>query len=374
MLTVSSGANAENKIAAADVGFCRLLADRKLSLAVSLVPGGLALIGTAPTGGLSVEVFPLAGRTADETPTRVWGIAADRNRLVVAGPTEVTIYSNSPLLAAKHPERAHHYDAFFTPRVSFFTGACMVHDIVIGASNLTVAATTFSAVCALDGRYNFDPIWHPRFISAVVPEDRCHLNGIAVEDGVLRYVTAFGAFDAPAGWRKRPLNQGLLLDVQQDRPLCEGLLVPHSPRLFDGRLMLLESGNGAVLEVDRHTGERRTLAQLPGFTRGFVHHDGVLFVGISRVRPTSEGFPLPVAARHPQMLCGIAALDGATGEVIGMLEFRHGAQEVFDLAILPGIACAGVADLSRPGAPYLLDSRAGTYWMQPPSPLPPRAT
>ena len=349
----------------ADAGFCRVLAERKLALAVSLVPGGLVLIGTGPSGKLSVEVFPLRTGDAEKGPARVWGLAANRNRLVVAGPTEVTVYANSPMLAAQHPERPGHYDAFFTPRVSYFTGACMVHDIVIGTSSLTMAATAFSAVCTLDGRYNFDPIWHPNFISAVVPEDRCHLNGIAVADGALRYVTAFGPFDAASGWRRRALNEGVLLDVEHDRPLCADLVAPHSPRLFDGRLMVLESGEGAVLDVDRASGERRTLAKLPGFTRGFVQHDGVLFVGMSRLRPTSDGFPLPVAARCPDLLCGIAALDAATGAEIGMLEFPPSAQEVFDLALLPGVACAGVADLSRPDAPYLLDGHAGTYWMQP---------
>lgn len=345
-----------------DAGFRRILEAHKVSLAVNLVPGGLLLVGTAPGGPFSVETFALG---QDEPSSRIWGLAADHDRLVVADTFGITLYANSPMLAARHPERPGRYDAYFTPRLRFFTGACMVHDIAIAASNLVVANTAFSAVCAIDGRASFDPIWHPGFISAVLPEDRCHLNGLAVEDGALRYVTTFGAFDSPGGWRRRALDGGLLIDVARDRPLCEGLVVPHSPRLFGGRLLVLESGHGTVVEVDRGSGRRRVMAELPGFTRGMVQHEGVLFVGMSRVRPTSEGFPLPVAARGEAMVCGIAALDAASGALLGMLRFTGGAVEVFDIAVLPGIACAGLADMSRPDTPYILDSRAGTYWMQP---------
>ncbi len=33
-------------------------------------------------------------------------------------------------------------------------------------------------------RHSFTPLWKPPFISKIVKEDRCHLNGLAMEDGV----------------------------------------------------------------------------------------------------------------------------------------------------------------------------------------------
>ena len=36
----------------------------------------------------------------------------------------------------------------------------------------------------------FSPRWRPPFVSALAPEDRCHLNGLAMVDGVLLLVDA----------------------------------------------------------------------------------------------------------------------------------------------------------------------------------------
>jgi len=31
--------------------------------------------------------------------------------------------------------------------------------------------------------HSFKPLWKPRFISKLAPEDRCRLNGLAMKDG-----------------------------------------------------------------------------------------------------------------------------------------------------------------------------------------------
>lgn len=49
--------------------------------------------------------------------------------------------------------------------------------------------TRFDCLATVDERYNFAPLWKPRFLSGLVPEDRCHLNGLAAEDGKAKYVT-----------------------------------------------------------------------------------------------------------------------------------------------------------------------------------------
>jgi len=38
--------------------------------------------------------------------------------------------------------------------------------------------TRFSCLCTLDGVHSFVPRWRPPFVSALAPEDRCHLNGL----------------------------------------------------------------------------------------------------------------------------------------------------------------------------------------------------
>ena len=62
--------------------------------------------------------------------------------------------------------------------------------------------TRFSCLCTPSDVYNFVPRWRPPFISALAPEDRCHLNGLGLVDGKPRYVTALGRSDEPAGWRR----------------------------------------------------------------------------------------------------------------------------------------------------------------------------
>jgi uncharacterized protein (TIGR03032 family) len=74
-----------------------------------------------------------------------------------------------------------------------------------------------------------------------------------------------------------------LIDVRANRMLRSDLCMPHSPRIVDDRLYLLNGGKGEVLRIDRKTGAGAVLARLPGFTHGLCAHGGVLFVGLSCV-------------------------------------------------------------------------------------------
>ena len=98
----------------------------------------------------------------------------------------------------------------------------------------------------------------PRFHSAII--------GPAGESRV-RYATALGTTDTAAGWRATKANGGVLLDVPSGAPIARGLSMPHSPRWYNGRLWVLESGAGSLAVVDEATGRLETVALLPGFTR-----------------------------------------------------------------------------------------------------------
>ena len=54
-------------------------------------------------------------------------------------------------------------------------------------------ATLFGCLATLSERASFQPLWRPPFLSALVPEDRCHLNGLALRDGRPAFVTAEAA-------------------------------------------------------------------------------------------------------------------------------------------------------------------------------------
>lgn len=340
----------------ADDGFTKALERAGGTLAVTTDPGGLFLVGP-PSAGRPAEfsLLPLE---------HAWGLAASPERLAVSTAREIVVFANTPVVAALHPDRSDVHDAAFSPRLSFFTGSCLIHDLAITPAGLLASNTNFSVVSLIDGRFNFDIAWHPPFISAVLPEDRCHLNGIAVADGQLRYVTAFGRFDAPRGWRDQPNDRGVLLDVAADgRPLCEDLMLPHSPRLVGERLFVAEAGRGAVLEIDRTTGARRETARLPGFTRGITAAGGILFVGLSPVRETAR-FARGSLDIGGELVAGVAALDLSSGALLGLLTFEEAALEVFDLGFLPGIRRPAIGDGRQAGTCYAAESRAGCYWMR----------
>ena len=56
-------------------------------------------------------------------------------------------------------------------------------------------------IAAIDAHYGFRPLWKPDFITALSPEDRCHVNGMGARDGELAYATVCGRFDTPLGWK-----------------------------------------------------------------------------------------------------------------------------------------------------------------------------
>src|SRR5207344_3111754 len=114
---------------------------------------------------------------------------------------------------------------------------------------LWVVNTRFSCLCTLHPDYSFVPRWRPAFISALAAEDRCHLNGLAVVDDRVRYVTALGETDTPGGWREDKASGGVLIDVDSSETVVRGLSMPHSPRWYRDQLWLLESGQGSLATV-----------------------------------------------------------------------------------------------------------------------------
>jgi uncharacterized protein (TIGR03032 family) len=186
------------------------------------------------------------------------------------------------------------------------------------------------------------PRWQPPFVTALAAEDRCHLNGLAMapgERGVFgpQYVTALGETDTAGGWRANKPRGGCLLDVPTGEVVARGLSMPHSPRLHDGRLWLLESGTGRLLLMDLANGQGQTVAEVPGFARGLALCGPYAFVGLSKIRASSAMDGVPLAERRQQLKCGVAVVDLRSGQSIALLEFQTAVEEIFDVQLLPGL-------------------------------------
>ncbi|CAA9497636.1 MAG: hypothetical protein AVDCRST_MAG30-1726 [uncultured Solirubrobacteraceae bacterium] len=271
------------------------------------------------------------------------GMALADGRLCLGTRTEVWDLRDMPEVAARLAPPGTH-DACYLPRNRHVTGDIAVHEMAFAEGELWLVATAFSCLATLDAHHSFVPRWTPPFISALAPGDRCHLNGMAVVDDRVRYVTALGTTDEPGTWRERKADGGVLLDVPSSETVVAGLSMPHSPRWHDGRLWVLESGRGELCLVDLERGRTETVAELPGFTRGLAFAGTTAFVGLSQIRESSTFGDLPLTRRLQERMSGVWMVDLTRGAIDGFLRFDDLVQEVFDVALLAGKRWPEVAD------------------------------
>lgn len=277
---------------------------------------------------------------------RPMGMAIQGSRLALAIRLQVVEFQHSPEIAGNFPsigsngapDRATpgNYDVAFLPRRTHFSGPLDIHDLVYGRDGLWIVATQFSCLAQLSDEWSFVPRWTPPFITAQVPEDRCHLNGIAVVDGQPRYVTALGETDSAVGWRKNKAAGGILIDVPGQSILMRGLAMPHSPRWHDGRLWFLNSAAGELCTLEPGTSRYSVVALLPGFLRGLCFAGRYAIVGLCKLRASRTFGTLPLEFRFPELKCAVAAIDMQTGKLEAMLEFTGGCDELYDVQFLPG--------------------------------------
>lgn len=268
------------------------------------------------------------------------GIAVDANRIAIGTAQQVIEFHNLPAVASRlDPPNVN--DSVFVPRVSHWTGDIQVHEMAWagdrGQEELIFINTLFSCLCRRSHTYSFEPIWRPSFISKYVPGDCCHINGLAVKDGRIPYVTALGKTDEPGGWRENKKDGGLLIDVASNEIVMRGLSMPHSPRWYDGRWWLLESGTGTFGTMDPQNGTYQPIVELPGFTRGLSFCGPLAFIGLSQVRETAVFGGIPIAERSlAERACGVWVVNIDTGEIVGFVKFEDAVQEIFAVEALPG--------------------------------------
>jgi uncharacterized protein (TIGR03032 family) len=264
------------------------------------------------------------------------GLACDGRRLAIGTAMHVWDFRNQPDVCSKL-EPLGKVDACFLPRSVHFTGDIRVHEISWAGDELWIVNTRFSCLCTLDRNHSFVPRWRPKCITALAPEDRCHLNGLALASGRPKYVTLLGLTDTAGGWRENKANGGLLLDVESQEPLCTGLSMPHSPRLYADRLWVLESGHGRLSTVDVKSGKLQTVAEVPGFTRGLDFIGPFAFIGLSQIRESGTFSGLPIVSKLKERNCGVWVVDIRSGQTVAFLRFDGAVQEIFAVQLLPGV-------------------------------------
>ncbi len=268
------------------------------------------------------------------------GLALEGDKLAIGTKQQIWTLRNQPDHGQTIDARV---DAYYVPRMQHVTGDIRVHEIDWCGEELWVVNTRFSCLCTLDPRYSFVPRWKPPFITAYTPDDRCHLNGMAVVDRRPKYCTALGMTDSAGAWRENKPSGGILLDVESGEVVARGLSMPHSPRLYRGKLWILNSGHGGLDTVDPRTGKTEAVARLPGFTRGLDFCGDLAVIGLSQVREPAGVSGIPISEQGLDRQCGVWVVDLRSGKTVGFLRFTDQVQEIFAVKVLPGMRFPDVA-------------------------------
>jgi uncharacterized protein (TIGR03032 family) len=293
--------------------------------------GKLFLLGLKPNGRLGVF---------ERTFARCMGLAVSPDGRTLLLATQYQLYRFDNALPPGEAQGDH--DAVYVPRLSWITGDLDIHDVGFGEGGRPVFVNTlFSCLASASDGWSFKPVWHPPFIGKLAPEDRCHLNGLAMDKGRPRYVTMVSASNVSDGWRDKRVSGGLVMDVATSEIVCEGLSMPHSPRLHRGELWLLNSGTGEFGVVDTKNKRFAPRAFCPGYARGLAFAGDHAIVGLSRPRDnrTFQGLGLDDALLRngSEARCGLIVVDTKSGDTVAWVRIEGVVSELYDAAFIAGI-------------------------------------
>ncbi len=293
---------------------------------------------------------------------RPMGMDIKGTKWAVALQDEVIITSNEPALAKNYPANPNVYDGLFVPRTSYYTGPLDLHDLVFGEGDKLYAVNTlFSCLSEFSYENSFKPIWKPHFVSKLVPEDRCHLNGLALEKDQPKYVTALGKYDEGRAWKPTMLEKGIMMDVPTNEIIATDLPTPHSPRLYDDGLFMLMSATGEVVKMDPATGKYEVITKLNGFLRGMDRIGDYLFVAMSKLRQNSSLFKeAPIAKQS--VVCGISIIYIPTGQQAGFIVYNTSVEELFEVKVLPGLIRPNILNLDKGVHRRSISTEDGVFW------------
>ena len=151
------------------------LADRAgVSLAFTTYQTGkLCFVGNKSDGQLAVF---------ERSFQRSMGLCADSAAQTLWMSTQFQLWRFENVLQEGASEGE--FDRLYVPRVGYTIGDLDAHDVATQADGrLLFVNTLFSCLATTSERLSFNCVWRPSFISKLAAEDRCHLNGLALENG-----------------------------------------------------------------------------------------------------------------------------------------------------------------------------------------------
>ncbi len=291
--------------------------------------GRLMFIGRKPDGRI---------RAHERIVEQCQGLWTDGTSLWVSGLWSLIRFQNA--LAPQQLTESG-ADRLFAPRETRITGRIDCHDINTETGRVLFVNTAWNCIATISDTASFRPVWRPPFISRLIGEDRCHLNGMALKDGSLFVATAVSRSDVADGWRDRRQSGGVVIDIASGELAATGLSMPHSPRWYRGRLWLLNSGTGEFGTIDLANGTFCPVAFCPGYARGLSFAGPYAIIGLSRPRhnATFDGLALDARLRDrdTEARAGLLVVDLESGTTVEWLRFEHTIEELYDVAVLPDV-------------------------------------
>ena len=273
-------------------------------------------------------------------PTALTG---DFSRLSIVTPYQVSYFRNMSAVAAKL-EPIGEYDACFLHRKSHVTGELKIQDIIYCKDKLWFISSRFSCLCTYDLPHSFTPIWQPPFIQTLTPDDVCHLNGLAIVDEQPKYVTALSETNYKQGWKQTLARGGVIIDIESNEIIVRGISIPNSPRWYQGKLWVLESGTGNLSQVDLNKGKLEPLVKLPGFARGLNFIGDYALIGIS---PLHQYTNLPINDENFEAIAGVCIVNLKTGKIETQVTFEN-IPKIFAVQTLSNIRLPDITNFDEP--------------------------
>ncbi|MDX1903079.1 MAG: TIGR03032 family protein [Thermonemataceae bacterium] len=292
---------------------------------------------------------------------KAMGIALKDNYLAIATESSVIVFAHDRTLAPRYPLKPNTYETLFVPRATYYTGILDLHDLEWGNEGLWAVNTQFSCLSLINDQYSFQPKWQPHFISKLEPGDRCHLNGLAMQNGKPKYVTALGTTDEPMKWRENKVKGGVLIDVDTNEFVAQELGMPHTPKIYKNKVLVLESATGSLTEIDPQTGKKEMLYKFPGFVRGLSIYEDYAFVGLSKIRTSSKTFSdLPISKES--LFSGVAIMYLPHRSIVGYVRYEASVEEIYSVQVLPNVRRAGMVSMDKDDHNYCIVTPTETFW------------
>jgi uncharacterized protein (TIGR03032 family) len=301
-----------------------LLNEEKISIVLSTYQAGKLILLSSKHG--VIHQLPVSFK-------KPMGIATQGSKLAVACMDEIHFFSKDEFQKVGRKSDLSDFDTIFLHRATYHTGTLDIHDLEFGEGLIWGVNTLFSCLSVFDINYSFRPKWKPSFISGLVPNDNCHLNGMAMKDQLPKYVTSLSKDDHKQGWRKNKLKTGVLMEVPSGEIIFDGLSMPHSPRLYNDELYVLESGNGNLLLVSPTERKSEVIFNFNCFIRGLSFYKNYAFIGKSKIRENSIDFD-DLEVKQNSHSAGFIVFDMNERSIVGELNYENEVEEIFDVQIL----------------------------------------